>query len=123
LIGGPRDVEGVLIFYGDTSRIIAPDTVVRGETFDVTFSTFAGGCKRRIAYDGVLSAPGFIEIRPYDHIDGGTACTDDLILLTHALLLRVDATGKNVLRIVGQRRDGSSGGNAPVVLTRPIVAR
>jgi len=62
---GPRDVEAILIFYGDTSRIIAPDTVVRGATFDVTFTTFAGGCRRRVAYDGVVTAPGILEIRPY----------------------------------------------------------
>ena len=76
---GPRDVEAILIFYGDTSRIIAPDTVVRGATFDVTFTTFAGGCRRRVAYDGVVTAPGILEIRPYDHVDGGSVCTDDQI--------------------------------------------
>jgi hypothetical protein len=121
---GARDDAALIIFYGDTSRISAPDTVARGVSFEVSFSTFAGGCIRRVARDDVTATASTVEIRPYDHNSGGNVCTSDLLILKHTLLTRLDTPGRFVIRLIGQQRGASTGiTNGPAELTRPVVVR
>jgi hypothetical protein len=122
--GGPRDDAGLIIFYGDTARISAPDTVTRGVSFEVSFSTFGGGCIRAIARDDVTPKANAVEIRPYDHNSGGDICTADLLTLKHAVAIRLDMPGSYAIRVIGQQRGGSTGSNtAPAEVSRPVIVR
>jgi hypothetical protein len=122
--GGPRDDAALIIFYGDTTRITAPAVAARGESFDVTFVTFAGGCTRSVARDDVALTTGAVEIRPYDRNNGGEVCTSDLLMLEHSVRVRVDAPGSYVIRVVGHQRGGATGGtNASAELTRPLAVQ
>jgi hypothetical protein len=122
--GGARDDAGLIIFYGDTARISAPDTVTRGASFEVSFFTFGGGCIRAIARDDVTPKTSAVEIRPYDHNSGGDICTADLITLKHAVAIRLDTPGSYVIRVIGQQRGGSAGSNnAPAEVTRAVIVR
>ena len=121
---GARDDAALIIFYGDTSRISAPDTVARGVSSEVAFSTFAGGCIRRVARDDVTATASAVEIRPYDHNSGGDVCTADLLLLKHTVQMRLDTPGHFVIRLIGQQRGATTGStNGPAELIRPVVVR
>lgn len=120
---GPRDVAAVIIFFGDTTRISAPDTVAVGAPIDVSFSTFAGGCTRAVARDDVTTAVGIVEIRPYDRTIGGgeiAICPADLFRLEHRLHLRLEKPGRYVVRLIGMKRGGVFG---PAELVRPLTVR
>lgn len=125
LIGfNAHDEPGLLIFYHDTSQIVAPDTVARGVAFEIAFTTFAGGCTRTIARTDVLTSGSISDIRPYDHTVGGDACTSDLLFLRHTAQVRFEAPGTAVLHILGQQRGASTGSaDGPAELTRNVTVR
>ena len=121
---GARDEAGLIIFYSDTARLTAPDTVLHGVSFDVSFSTFAGGCTRAIARDDVRLSGNAVEVRPYDHNQGGNVCTLDLLFLKHVLPVRVEVPGAYVIHLIGVQRGASTGAtNGAAEITRPIVVR
>jgi hypothetical protein len=121
---GAHDALGFVIFYGDSARISAPDTVARSVSFDITFSTFAGGCVQAVAHDDVTTPTSLVEIRPYDHDSGGDVCTADLRLLKHVVPVRLDTPGLYVIRVIGLQRGASSGNSAsPAEVTRAVIVR
>ena len=121
---GGRDEVGLIIFYSDTARLTAPDTVLHGVSFDVSFSTFAGGCTRKIAHDDVRISGNAVEVRPYDRNAGGNFCTADLLFLKRVLPVRVEVPGAYVIRLIGLQRGASTGGtNGAAEITRAIVVR
>ena len=121
---GARDELGVIIYYGDTSRIVAPDTVLRGTSFSVSFMTFGGGCLHSPARTELAISGNRLQVTPYDHDSGGSVCTADLRLLPHEVQVRIDTPGGALMRIVGQQRGQSTGSaNVPAELTRAIVVR
>lgn len=112
----------LLIFFGDTSQIIAPDSARVGANVPVRFRTFAGGCTRRIAATDVRTVGNVIEIRPANLRRRAEACTADLLYLEHQATVSVRTPGMATIRVIGEQRGGSSGGqNAPAVLTRTLV--
>jgi hypothetical protein len=120
-----HDDPALVIFYGDTSRVAAPDTVARGTSFGVSFTTYGGGCTRAISHTDVTITGNVAVIRPYDRTDDGPfACPDILLLLTHSAQLNVDAPGSFTIRVIGQQRGASTGSaNGPAEVTRLITVR
>lgn len=125
LFGPGSDVESALIiFYGDTSRVVAPDTVSRGEVFDVSFATFGGGCTRSVVRTDVTTTGHEAKIRPYNRTVRSEVCTADLLFLTHVARVRFDGPGIAVLRVIGQQRGASTGGvTGPAELVRLVTVR
>ena len=125
LLGAGTVAEpALIIFYGDTSRIAAPDSVSQGATFTVRFRTFAGGCTREVARTEVRVTGPTVEIRPYNLRQEADACTSDLLFLTHEATVRLTAPGVATIRVLGEQRGGTSGArNAPAELTRTVVVR
>src|SRR5450759_2698018 len=120
LDGGARDVAGVIISNGVAARVSAPDTITHGVSFDVSFSTFAGGCTRSIAHDDVTMAGSAVEIRPYDRYSGGDTCTSDMIFLNSVLPVRLDTPGSYLIHVIGEQTGSTTG---PAEITRPITVR
>ena len=121
---GARDEAGVIIFYSDTARLIAPDTVLHGVSFDVSLSTFAGGCTRKTAHDDVRISGNAVEVRPYDHNDGRNSCTSDLLFLKRVLPVRMEVPGAYVIHLIGLQRGASTGGtDGAAEITRAVIVR
>lgn len=118
------DEPGLIVFYGDTTRIVAPDTALRGVPFEVSFVTFAGGCTREVARTEVQIATSVLEVRPYNRRRRAPACTDDLLFLEHRAEVQFDEAGLVTIRVVGEQRGTSTGsGTAPARIEQSIVVR
>ncbi|MES2180312.1 MAG: hypothetical protein V4550_20830 [Gemmatimonadota bacterium] len=118
----PRDEQSLVIADGDTAHISMPDTVAPGKPFEVTFSTFGGGCVREAARTAVTMSYGTAMLQPYDHNHGGVSCLDDRVPLEHKARLRFDVPGIAKVRIAGGKRDSESRSrSSPVELFRTVV--
>ncbi len=121
---GSRVEPALIIFYRDSSTIVAPDTVSRGEAFTVRIKTFGGGCTREAVRADVAIAGTLAEIRPFNRTQNANACTADLLFLYHTVQVRFDVGGRTVLRVMGEQRGASTGGtNGPALVERAIVVR
>ena len=101
--------RAVIIYAGDTSEVTVPESVSRGEPFEVHIRTFGGGCTRETGRTHVVEREGEIIILPYNkRRTGGGVCNADIKLLTHSASLTRDQPGMLLLRIVGHRRDHST---------------
>ena len=94
----------LIIFFGDTAQISAPDSAARGAAFEVSVPTFAGGCTRTIARTETAIIGTLVVIRPYNETRRADACTDDLIILTHRVSVRFDQPGPATIRVVAEQR-------------------
>jgi hypothetical protein len=122
--GRASDDAGLIIFYGDTARISAPDIVEHGASFVVSFSTFGGGCIYAVARDDIETGTGRVEIRPYDRNSGSEVCTADLRRIEHSPQVRLETPGNYVIHLIGRQRDGSSGsGTRAAEITRLVSVR
>ncbi len=106
--GGPETTRtAARVRYADRSgRVVLPDTVARGTPFTVTVETFGGGCTRTVAPAEVRNvAAGFTRVSLFNWTGNSPNCTDDLMVLTHQVSIRLDATGAgvsdHVIEIVG----------------------
>jgi hypothetical protein len=114
----------LIVFYGDTAQINAPDTVTHSTPFEISVQTFAGGCTRRVARTEQSVAGSFVEIRPYNETVRNDVCTDDLLILVHRATVRLDKPGAATIRVVAEQRPvGNVGRNGPAELTRTIMVR
>ena len=115
---------GLIIFYGDTATIVAPDSVDRGTVFEVSVETFAGGCTRTIARTERRVLGSVLELRPVNETRRAQACTDDLLILVHRVTLRFDQPGPVTIRVVAEQRPvNSSSRNGPAQLERVVIVR
>jgi len=122
--GEYRTEPAVIIFYGDTAAITAPDTVARGEDVAVRIRTFGGGCTRETVRADVSVTGSLAEIKPFNRTRNANACTADLLNLEHSVRVRFDVSGPAVLRVIGEQSGISTGGgNWPAVLERTLVVR
>src|SRR5512145_3230311 len=85
-------VLGILTFQTeDTSDVIkAPETVQAGEDFEITITTFGGGCDRA-GDSGVLLTKNSATVMIYDFTSAthpDVICTQVLKRLTHTVTLR-----------------------------------
>ena len=126
-IFGPDTVaeRALIIYAGDTSELTIPDIVTRGVPFEVSIRTFGGGCTRRTGRTNVVEQGNEVVILPYNKRSvGGSVCTADIKYLTHAVQLTHDTPGDLVLRIIGDRKDGSTNFEAvSVELTVSVTVR
>lgn len=126
VFSGPERVAepALLIYFRDTTRIVAPDTVSRGQVFEVRFLTFGGGCTREIARTDVQVAPGVVEVRPYNWRREADVCWRDQLYLEHRAAVRIAEAGVVTLRVLGEQQSGlTSNGSAPAERTRALVVR
>ena len=116
---GPKgyDQPATIILYRDSSRIVAPDTVTRGASFDVTFDTYGGGCssKGETTTEQIGAA---VLLRPYHHMTGADACTRILYIFRHTVPARIDTKGSALIRLIGVEAEGR-----PAELSRPVFVR
>ena len=119
-----RDQASLIIFYDDSSRIIAPDTVNRGAEFAVSFQTFGGGCTRSSSRTDATVSADTVHLASFDRSSGGPNCSRDLLLLSHSVNVRLHVQGLAVIRLVGEQRGGVTGAeNGPADITRRIFVR
>jgi hypothetical protein len=106
--------------------LVAPDTVLAGEDFQVTITTTGSGCERA-ADTGVIVSEDGAAVMVYDFTKAthpGVACTMILKRLRHKVTLRFTKRGRALIRVWG-RRVGSDTplGGAPTVLERRVTVR
>lgn len=124
---GPDAVDdpALIIFYGDTTEIIVPDTVARATPVEASFLTFAGGCTREIARTDLTIASNLAEVRPYNRRRKADVCTDDLLYLVHRVTLQFEQPGISTIRVVAEQRpfEGSGLDTGPAQLERDVTVR
>lgn len=124
-----RDEPALIIFYGDTTAIEAPNLTPTGTSFVVAVQTFAGGCTREVVRTDVTTAvPGVVDIYPVNRTraprDANAGCTDDLLLLRHSTTVHASTPGPLLLRVHGAQRGGASGyTTAAAVVERTVMVQ
>lgn len=119
-----KRVLGILHFFGDTAPIEAPQSAVAGEPFEVTITTFGGGCddpgSAVVKTDALLAT-----IEPYDFTvaDEKTACPDILKMMSRSVQVTFQQPGEAVLRVVGLRVDASNRDGVQEVIDRTITVK
>ena len=95
-------VEGTAPF----TSVVAPAEVARGQTFEITVSTFgSSSCTRSDGYELSLTAAG-AEIRVFDRVaPQNTPCTDDFRQFPRTVALSFPAAGTIELTVVGRGFD------------------
>lgn len=117
-----RSEPAIVIFsVRDTSVIIAPDTVARGESFEVRFRTYGGGCIYRIDRTDVRVSVNVAELRPYNVRTTSPVCTSDLRYFEHRATVRLPQSGPAAIVLIGDQRIGSA--TVPAVLQRRVIVR
>ncbi len=111
----------LIVFYGDTATVAAPDTVSAGEPFAVTVGTFGGGCTREVDRTELEVTGDLAEVQPYNRTQRSDVCTSDLLILAHTVTIQFNETGLATLRITG--REGSSSQTEPARIDRRITVR
>jgi hypothetical protein len=114
----------VITTTGDTTHIVAPDTVARAATFQLQFFTF-GSCRTVEASrtDVRIVAADTVEVRPFDR-EGSFPCGGDVLkLLPHAVSVTFNTAGRGVIRIVGEGGALRDGARAPAVVERTVIVR
>jgi len=109
----------------DTTRVIVPDTVQRGQEFLVTVPTFGGGCIREVA-DSEVSVHGLRARITFYHIRRQHAvCFSDLMEFQQKVRLRFDKSGLATIEVRGVTNGLDFGDAKPqwAVLRRHVVVR
>ncbi|HEX9940329.1 MAG TPA: hypothetical protein VGB15_24560 [Longimicrobium sp.] len=99
--GRRERVPARLVLVGDTAEVTVPDTVARGEPFQVRVVAFAGGCRQERAGTEVSRAGQRAVITPYHYLRRSPVCTDDLVFFPHDVTLRFDEPGVAVVQVRG----------------------
>jgi len=88
------------------SSLIAPDTVVAGEPFQITVTTFGSStCTQPDGYDLLLTSSR-ADIVPFDRTAvGAIVCTDDLHSFPRTLLLTFTTVGQAEIQVEGRGFD------------------
>lgn len=121
---GDREVALLIIHYGDTARINAPDTVSLGAEFEISFSTFGDGCTQSISPVRATVSRNEVQIRPRDRVFGGGTCPAILRYLPHTVNVRIDVAGPAVIHIVGEQEGAPPGSpNSPAEISRSLFVR
>lgn len=119
-----QDAPGLIVYFRDTTRISAPDTVNRGETFPVMFRSFAGDCTKAIVHTKSFVEGRTLRVQPIDRMQVGGVCNSQLLLLMHAAFFTLNESGAYTIKVEGAKRDMVTGvNNVPAVLTRQVYVR
>jgi hypothetical protein len=125
LVDPTFEEPGLIIFYGDTAQVLAPDSVIPGVPFEVSIPTFAGGCTRTIARTEVTVIGMLAVIQPYNETRRSSGCTDDLIILTHVATVQFGQPGAASILVVGEQCpfQGSGVRTGLAVLEHRLIAQ
>ena len=109
---------------GASDVVTAPAAVQAGQEFQVTITTFGGGCERA-GDTGLILAENGANVMVYDFTTAtrpDVACTMVLKRLPHTVTLRFDRPGEALIRIWGRRigADAPPAG-VPVVLDHRVM--
>ena len=101
-----RRVAGIVDYYdsGTQGVITAPERVRAGEEFQVTITTFGGGCER--AGEAEVSMAGnTADVEVYDYTVAGPAvtCTAELKRMPRTVTLSFPTPGEGLIRVTGIR--------------------
>lgn len=104
--------------------LIAPDTVMVGQVFEVRTVTIGmSGCWRANG-QSVNIANRVIELKPYDAHSGSEICTTILQFLEHASSLTLSEPGEWLIRVVGRRaRYGDDVWEEPVTAEQTVYVK
>lgn len=117
------DSASLIIFYGDTASIVAPDTVSSGVPFDVTFQTFRSLCEEIKGTD-VMRMSRTVLIRPFERSPLDYVHCDDVPSAQSTVVqVRLDARGEWLLRLTGSQRDTNHRTNHPAAITRRVIVK
>ena len=118
LVGEGRQV-GVLVFYGDSAHVTAPESVALGEPATIVVKTAGGGCIR--TGDTEVQVTGLVaELTPYDHFpSAGQICTADFRLNTHTVTVQFTQRGQATVRVRGRAQPSGQ----IVTVVRQITVR
>lgn len=117
----PQRVLGQIDFNDqDMQKVIeAPERVRVGQDFQVTITTFGGGCEEA-GDTGVITAEKRATIFVYDFTTAtrpGVICTTELKRLPHVVTLRFTEPGEGLIEVWGRHRGKyTAPGGAPAVL-------
>jgi hypothetical protein len=112
----------VIIYYGDTATIAAPDTVAAADPFGLSVDTFGHGCSREMDRTKLEVGVHLAEVWPYNRISRADVCPNDPPFdLTHSVTIQFDKPGHATVRIHGRQLSDSV--FRPVYLDRQIVVR
>lgn len=105
---GPLEerVVGVIAVAGDTTTrvLVVPDSARVGVGFEVTVTTFGGGCDRAGEIEAEIR--GLVAtLHPYDYTrkDGGAVCEPGVRRLPRTTTLRFAEPGNALIRMQGRR--------------------
>ena len=121
-------VIGVVDFYHESINdvVSAPDTVEAGVAFEVTITTFGGGCDRPAGTTSE-TAGSQADVTPYDltpsrHFE--YACPDILLRMPRVAVLEFAEPGPATLRVHGRRLDAETErSGVPVMIQKTIFVR
>ena len=97
------------IEFGDAQpNLVAPVSVPQSKSFDVTFTTFDGGCDEFIGM-GVDTSDDQVQIYPFNLETHGHKCALILNHVPHIVTVKFDDAGEKVIQLHGLRPVGLSG--------------
>jgi hypothetical protein len=118
-------VPGILDFHGTQEALTVPSTVRAGEDFQVTITTFGGGCERAGETSVVLTNTE-ANLFVYDFTAATTPdvrCTTILNQFTHTVTVRLTQPGEALIRVWGRRVGADAPGGIPLVIQRRVVVQ
>jgi hypothetical protein len=122
---GEARVLGILEFQNEDTQdvLTAPDTVKAGEDFELTISTFGGGCERE-GDSSVLVSPENATVMVYDFTSATqpeVVCTAILKRLNHTVTMRFSEPGEMVIQVWGRRvGPDTPAGGVPTILEHRV---
>jgi hypothetical protein len=114
--------RGVVEYYGDSVAVETPASVIRDQPFEVSLRTYGGGCIRQ--GDTEVRLQGLVAtLEPYDSFlvkaPARYACTSDLRLFSHKVLLTFEQSGNATVQVLGRREPGG----AVITVTRTVTVQ
>lgn len=105
------------------SVIEAPDTVLVGQSFEVTVNTIGpSGCWAEDGLDLAVNAP-LIQLTAWDRHSGAEVCTTILRFLSHTATVSLGQPGEWTIRASGRRVRGEEEAEFPLTAERTIHVR
>ena len=113
-----------IIYAGDTANIVIPATVTQGTEFEVVIETFGGGCYSDTPAATIVDVtPAGVTVSPFDLLEDGDVCTDDIRFIRHVARVTLDATGPVLFRFLGNEEGGGPVRSAEIRRTINSIPR
>jgi hypothetical protein len=91
-----------LEFHGQTENVVAPTSATRGAAFNVTFTTYGGGCVERTENQVAVSG---LEVHIFAiQVVKAPPCTDVLKTEAHTIPVTINFSGAATIYVHGWRQ-------------------